>query len=46
VEEGSFCYGSLKVVWLVDEVPDNLLDGLCEAIHGLVWADLAIDVMD
>jgi len=45
-EKDSFGYGSLKVVWLVDEVPDNLLDGLCEAIHGLVWSDLAIDVMD
>jgi hypothetical protein len=29
---------SLKVVWLVDKVPDNLLDGLCEALHDLDWS--------
>jgi hypothetical protein len=38
------CFASLKVVWLVDRLPDNLLKGLCEAIYDLDWSAHAISV--
>ena len=36
------CASLLRIVWMVETLPDNLLGALAEAIHGIDWS-LALD---
>ncbi len=38
------CYSCLKVVWMIETLPDNILGHLAEAIHDIDWASEAVDV--